>query len=72
MLLLVVITLAWFSTGQELLLFIVKVISEDISVVVQQVNVVRILTQVLQSFEENNMLIIKSDILKLKPLTILA
>ena len=64
MLSLVVITLAWFSTCQELLLLIVKVISEHISVEVQQVDVIRIFTEVLHGFEKNNMLIIKSDILK--------
>ena len=64
MLSLVVITLAGFSTCQELLLLIVKVISEHISVEVQHVDVIRIFLQVLQGFEETNMLIIKSDILK--------
>ena len=64
MLLFVGISLTRFTTGQELLFFIIKVITEDISIEIEKINIIRLLREVLKCFEEDNMLIIKSFVLK--------
>lgn len=64
MLLLMLLALTRLATSQELLLLIVKMVPEDISVQVEQVNIIRVLAQLLQSIKQLNVLLIKSFVLK--------
>lgn len=61
---LMICTFAFFTTGQELFLFIVKMITEDVSVVVEQINIIGVFSKLLKGVKEHNMLIIKSYVLK--------
>ena len=60
MLLFVCICVATLPTLHELLLLIVKVVPEDVPVVVQDVFVVRVVFQLLHDVKEHNVLIIES------------
>ena len=64
MLLLMLLALTRLATSQELLLLIVKMVPEDISVQVEQVNIIRVLAQLLQSIKQLDVLLIKSFVLK--------
>jgi hypothetical protein len=66
MLLLVSICITGLTTSHELLLFIIKVIPVDISVLVEKIYIGRMFSQVLHQIEEDNMLIIKASVLENK------
>ena len=59
-----IISIARDSTSHKFSLFIVKVITEYISVIVQDINIIRIICQILEGFEEFNMFIIKLLVLR--------
>merc|ERR1719334_1160548 len=51
------------STDHELFLLIVKMIPEDISVVVKNINIIRVVLHILKGVEEYHMFIIKTLII---------
>ena len=65
-LLLVSIGVTGLTASHELLLFIIKVIPVDISVLVEKINIGRIFSQLLHQIEKNDVLIIKACVLENK------
>ena len=63
---LVSICITGLSAGHELFLFIIKMISVDVSVLVEKIHIVRIFSQLLHQVKEEDMLIIKTSMLKIK------
>ena len=61
---LVSICITGLSTGHELFLFIIKMISVDVSVLVEKIHIIRIFSQLLHQVKEEDMLIIKTSMLK--------